>query len=48
MGKDPSGMNMYSLLSQSHWGQWWSPTEDASFAESTNMTAPNDFAQQEL
>ncbi|KAF4331533.1 hypothetical protein FBEOM_14725 [Fusarium beomiforme] len=25
----------------------WSPTEDASFAESTNMTAPNVFAQEE-
>ncbi|EXL40776.1 hypothetical protein FOCG_16720 [Fusarium oxysporum f. sp. radicis-lycopersici 26381] len=47
MGKDPSGMNMYSSLSQSHWGQWWSPTEDASFAEAINMTAPNVFARQE-
>ncbi|EXL39774.1 hypothetical protein FOCG_17626 [Fusarium oxysporum f. sp. radicis-lycopersici 26381] len=47
MGKDPSGMNMYSSLSQSHWGQWWSLTEDVSFAEAINMTAPNVFARQE-
>ncbi|KAM5361281.1 hypothetical protein ACJA88_014522 [Fusarium oxysporum] len=47
LGKDPSGMNMYSSQSQSHWGQWWSPTEDASFAEATNMAAPRVFARQE-
>ncbi|KAG5802842.1 hypothetical protein H9Q71_012574 [Fusarium xylarioides] len=47
MGQDPPDMNMYSSLPQSHWGQWWSPTEDASFAESTNMIAPNVLAQQE-
>ncbi|KAF4435575.1 hypothetical protein F53441_13481 [Fusarium austroafricanum] len=45
MTQDPSGMNTYEALPQSHWGQWWSP-EDASFAESTNMTAPNVFAQE--
>ncbi|CZR37687.1 uncharacterized protein FPRO_07122 [Fusarium proliferatum ET1] len=40
MCKDPSGMNTYGALYQSHWGQWWSPTEDASFAEAINMTPP--------
>ncbi|KAF4440037.1 hypothetical protein F53441_12408 [Fusarium austroafricanum] len=45
MRQDPSGMNTYEALPQSHWGQWWSP-EDASFAESTNMTAPNVLAQE--
>ncbi|RKK64407.1 hypothetical protein BFJ69_g16722 [Fusarium oxysporum] len=46
MRQDPSGMNTYGALPQSHWGQWWSP-EDASFAKSTNMTAPNVLAQEE-
>jgi hypothetical protein len=46
MSQNPSGMNIYGALPQFHWGQW-SPTEDASFAESTNMTAPNVFAQEE-
>ncbi|RYC80835.1 hypothetical protein BFJ63_vAg16278 [Fusarium oxysporum f. sp. narcissi] len=46
MRQDPSGMNTYGALPQSHWGQCWSP-KDASFAESTNMTAPNVFAQEE-
>ncbi|SPJ84061.1 uncharacterized protein FTOL_10577 [Fusarium torulosum] len=46
MSQNPSGMNIYGALPQFYWGQW-SPTEDASFAESTNMTAPNVFAQQE-
>ncbi|KAF5722164.1 hypothetical protein FMUND_3117 [Fusarium mundagurra] len=45
MRQDPSGMNTYKALPQSHWGQWWSP-EDASSAESTNMTAPNVLAQE--
>ncbi|KAG4257586.1 hypothetical protein BFJ72_g14507 [Fusarium proliferatum] len=45
MRQDPSGMNTYKALPQSHWGQWWSP-EDASFAESTNITAPNVLAQE--
>ncbi|KAF4434759.1 hypothetical protein FACUT_7701 [Fusarium acutatum] len=47
MSQNPSGMNMYGTLPQFHWGQWWSPTEDASFAESTNVTAPTLFAQEE-
>jgi hypothetical protein len=46
MSQNPSGMNIYGALPQFHWEQW-SPTEDASFAESTNMTAPNVFAQEE-
>ncbi|KAF6525996.1 hypothetical protein HZS61_009040 [Fusarium oxysporum f. sp. conglutinans] len=45
MSQDPSGMNAYGAVPQSHWRQSWSP-EDASFAESTNMTAPNVFAQE--
>ncbi|SCO88945.1 uncharacterized protein FRV6_13073 [Fusarium oxysporum] len=45
--QNPSGINIYGALPQFHWGQWWSPTEDASFAESTNMTTPNVFAQEE-
>ncbi|KAF4943918.1 hypothetical protein FGADI_13089 [Fusarium gaditjirri] len=45
MGQNPLGMNNYGALPQSHWGQWWSP-EDASFAESTNITAPNVFIQE--
>ncbi|KAF5698035.1 hypothetical protein FMUND_15211 [Fusarium mundagurra] len=47
MSQNPSGMKIYGVLPQFHWGQWWSPTEDASFAKSTNMTAPNVFAQDE-
>ncbi|SPJ92816.1 uncharacterized protein FTOL_13781 [Fusarium torulosum] len=46
MSQNPSGMNIYGALPQFYWGQW-PPTEDASFAESTNMTAPNVFAQEE-
>jgi hypothetical protein len=46
MSQKPSGMNIYGALPQFYWGQW-SPTEDASFAKSTNMTAPNVFAQEE-
>jgi hypothetical protein len=46
MSQNPSGMNIYGTLPQFYWGQW-SPTEDTSFAESTNMTAPNVFAQEE-
>jgi hypothetical protein len=45
--QDLSGINTYGALPQSHWGQWWPPTEDASLAESTNMTVPNIFAQEE-
>ncbi|KAF4331803.1 hypothetical protein FBEOM_14423, partial [Fusarium beomiforme] len=47
MSQNPPGMNIYGALPQFHWAQWWPPTEDASFAESTNMTAPNVFAQEE-
>ncbi|EXK24268.1 hypothetical protein FOMG_18995 [Fusarium oxysporum f. sp. melonis 26406] len=47
MSQDPLSMNIYGALPQSHCGQWWSPTEDTSFAESTNMTPPNVFAQEE-
>ncbi|CZR37696.1 uncharacterized protein FPRO_07113 [Fusarium proliferatum ET1] len=47
ISQDPSGMNIYGALPQSHWRQWWSPTEDASFAELANVTTPNVFAQEE-
>ncbi|RKL21392.1 hypothetical protein BFJ72_g14904 [Fusarium proliferatum] len=47
MSQDPSGMNIYGAVPQSHWGQWWSSTEDAFFAELTNMTTPHVFAQEE-
>jgi hypothetical protein len=46
MSQNPSGMNIYDARSQFYWGRW-SPTEDASFAKSTNMTAPNVFAREE-
>lgn len=45
--QDLSGTNMYGALPQSHWAQWWSPTEDATLAGSADTTAPNIFVQEE-
>ncbi|KAF4428371.1 hypothetical protein FACUT_9402 [Fusarium acutatum] len=41
--EDPFSTNTHNSLSQTNWGQWWSLTEDVSFAGSTS----NVFTQQE-
>ncbi|KAJ9419716.1 hypothetical protein FOXG_07006 [Fusarium oxysporum f. sp. lycopersici 4287] len=46
MTQDPTDMNLCGTFPQGSWEQWWSP-EDAVFAESANMAAPNVYAQQQ-
>ncbi|KAF4426566.1 hypothetical protein F53441_14123 [Fusarium austroafricanum] len=41
--QDPTAVSPFSTIPRGHYGQWWSP-DDAAFAATADMTAPNIYA----